>query len=1107
VIICQSCGEENPERARFCLACGAALVEPEPRGEERKVVSVLFVDLVGFTDRSDRADPEDVRATLRPYHERLKADIERFGGTVEKFIGDAVMAVFGAPVAHEDDAERAVRSGLRILETIEELRAEGLDIAVRAAVTTGEAVVAVGARPERGEGIVTGDVVNTAARLQSAAPVGAVLVDETTMRSTESAITFEPLEPVAAKGKAEPIPVWRATHARSRVGQPEAATHTPLVGREHEGTLLLESFLRAERESSVQLVTVVGEPGIGKSRLVTELRATLDDRPDLITWRHGRCLPYGEGITFWALGEIVKAEAGILESDDQHVAASKLDETVAGLFSDESERAWFGSRLAPLVGAGGDGATVGREEAFTAWRRFLEAMAVRRPCVLVVEDLHWADGALLEFLEHLLDWSMPVSLLLLCTARPELFERQSSWGGGKRNATTISLAPLSTEEAGRLLQVLLGRTLLPAETQAVLLERAGGNPLYAEQFARMLTERGDVEDLAVPETVQALMAARLDTLRPELKGLLHDAAVVGRVFWSGAVAAIGERERDEVRRDLNELVRREFVRPVRVSSIEGEDESSFWHALVRDVAYQQIPRSPRAEKHLAAAAWVEETAGERLADHAEILVHHYGQALDLVQATGEERLDIEESLVRVLLLAGDRATQLDTEAAEGYYRRALALSAHDERARATALRKLAPVLHARGETVEAIEAYEEAIQLLRAFDERAAAVAMLELGQAFWIRRQPSRADAANLEAIAILEQDPDSDLVVAYGRVALYFAIAGRLREASALLEKGWAAADELGVEDRTYLLQARATVRGYEGDPSCIDDIRQARDLSLRLGDTRAAGIAFNNLADATGWFEGLRQARKIWDEGIEFSRGRGRTSNVTFQRGERLRCLYHAGEWDEVLRESDEILRWAEEHGPGQIEVFAHRHRADVLTHRGSVVDAAAHVDALLPQARESGDPQVLVPGLCVAALVASAQSDTTTALQHVTELELLTRGGSLTWRSLCLVWPVRVAVAAGELELAEALLEGSEHHSAWDGCARPGALATLAEGRGKTDEAKSLYADAAERWGHYGSVVEQAYALLGLGRCGDAKALREGQAIFERLRAVPFVALAA
>jgi len=1109
VRVCPACGEENPDRARFCLACAEPLVDAAPAGEERKVVSVLFVDLVGFTSRSDRADPEDVRATLRPYHERVKADIERFGGTVEKFIGDAVMAVFGAPVAHEDDAERAVRSGLRILDTIEELRTDGLEIAVRAAVTTGEAVVALGARPERGEGIVTGDVVNTAARLQSAAPVGAVLVDEQTMRSTESAITFEPLEPVAAKGKAEPIPVWRATHARSRVGQPEAATHTPFVGREHEQTLLLETLLRAERESSVQLVTVVGEPGIGKSRLVTELRATLDDRPELITWRHGRCLPYGEGITFWALGEIVKAEAGILESDDQHIAASKLDETVAGLFGDESERAWFASRLAPLVGAGGDGAAVGREEAFTAWRRFLEAMAVRRPCVLVVEDLHWADGALLEFLEHLLDWSMPVPLFLLCTARPELFERQSSWGGGKRNATTISLAPLSTEDAGRLLQVLLGRTLLPAETQAVLLERAGGNPLYAEQFARMLTERGDVEDLAVPETVQALMAARLDTLRPELKGLLHDAAVVGRVFWSGAVAAIGERERDEVRRDLNERVRREFVRPVRVSSIEGEDEFSFWHALVRDVAYQQIPRSPRAEKHIAAAAWVEETAEERLSDHAEILVYHLNQALELTQAAGDERADIKEGLVRFLLLAGNRAMQLDVDAAEAYFRRALHLSEDDEQARATSLARLAGTLVERGDVVQGIEAYEEAIPVLRSVDEHAAAVAMLELGRALWTRGESKRQYDLALIAIPILERAPGPDLVVAYGRLAMWEVLAGRLREATAWVDKGLGLAEELGVENTARLLEARAAVRGNELDPATVDEHRAVRDLCLRLGLGLETGVATNNLAEWVFLFEGVQPALAVYDEGIEFSRRRGLTHNVMWMRAERLRCLYQAGEWDELLHEGAELVRWQEEHGGGQIEVFGRMYLADVSTHRGSVIEAAEHVYAFLPQARESGDPQLLVPGLIVAALVASARGNTGEAIGHVSELELITKGTPPLWRALCLVWPVRLAVAAGELRLAAAFLEGTERGSAcWQRCARPAAAAALAEARGSVDEAVSLYAEAAERWGEYGFVIERAYALLGIGRCGgDEDASREAAAIFERLRAVPFTALAA
>ncbi|CAN5167214.1 hypothetical protein BH09ACT13_BH09ACT13_11350 [soil metagenome] len=705
--ICQSCGEENPERARFCHACGAELAEPVSAGEERKVVSVLFVDLVGFTDRSDRADPEDVRATLRPYHQRVKADIERFGGTVEKFIGDAVMAVFGAPVAHEDDAERAVRSALRILETIQELRAEGLDVAVRAAVTTGEAVVALGARPERGEGIVAGDVVNIAARLQSAAAVGTVIVDETTVRSAESAIAFEPLEPVAAKGKVEPIPVWRVVQARSRVGEAETATRTPFVGREHERAVLLETFLRVERESAPQLVTVVGEPGVGKSRLVTELRSTLDDRPEVVGWRHGRCPPYGEGITFWALGEVVKAEAGILESDDQVEAAVKLEQAVAALVDDPSEREWFASRLAPLAGVDVEGGAIGRDEAFTAWRRFLEAMADKRPLVFVVEDLHWADEALLDFLEHLVDWAAPVPLIVLSTARPELYDRRPGWSGGKRNATTIALSPLS-EETARLLQGLLERALLPADTQASILERAGGNPLYTEQFARMLVERGEGGELVLPETVQALIAARLDTLSPELKTLLHDASVVGRIFWTGAVAAIGQRGRDEVLAGLRELVRRELIRPARVSSVTGDEEFSIWHALVRDVAYQQIPRAPRARKHAAAAAWIEETAQERVADHAEILVHHYEQALELSRAAGEERPDLERALAGFLVLAGDRAMRLDIGAAEAAYRRALELSA-ERSGSAAVLVKLAGALQEQGRLLEAERAYEEGL--------------------------------------------------------------------------------------------------------------------------------------------------------------------------------------------------------------------------------------------------------------------------------------------------------------------------------------------------------------------------------------------------------------
>ena len=490
---CPSCGEENDERARFCWSCGGSLDEGRsPTSEERKVVSVLFVDLVGFTARSDQSDPEDVRATLRVYHERLKREIERFGGTVEKFVGDAVMAVFGAPVAHEDDAERAVRASLRIAEAIEELNQErpGLDLAIRAAVNTGEAVVTLGARPEAGEGFVTGDVVNVASRLQGIAPVGGVVVGELTYRATSGVIEYEELEPVSVKGKEEALPVWHAIEARSRFGvDVEQQTKVPLIGRDRELNLLRELFGGIERDATTQLVTLVGEPGVGKSRLVWEFQRFVDDLPDIVYWRQGRCLPYGEGITFWALGEVVKSHAGILESDTPDQAASKLELAVSEIVEEEGERDWIRSRLEPLVGLE-EAQTAEREESFTAWRTFLEAIASTRPLVLVFEDLHWADPAMLAFVEHLADWASGVPLFVLCTARPELYERDPGWGGGKRNHTAVSLAPLSSEETAQLIGALLDRTVLPAETQTALLARAGGNPLYAEEFIRMLVDRG-----------------------------------------------------------------------------------------------------------------------------------------------------------------------------------------------------------------------------------------------------------------------------------------------------------------------------------------------------------------------------------------------------------------------------------------------------------------------------------------------------------------------------------------------------------------------------------------------------------------------------------------
>ncbi|HEY6113122.1 MAG TPA: adenylate/guanylate cyclase domain-containing protein, partial [Gaiellaceae bacterium] len=504
-----------------------------PARRERKVVTVVFCDLVGFTTRAESLDPEDVEAILRPYHERVRAELERHGGTVEKFIGDAVMALFGAPTAHEDDPERAVRAALAIREFAIE---EGLEL--RVGITTGEALVRLDAQPEAGEGMASGDVVNTAARLQSAASVNGILVDETTYRATRAAVDYEHTGPVEAKGKAEPIRVWTAVAAHSRFGVDVAhEARSELVGRERELGVVRDAFERAHHARTPQLLTLVGVPGIGKSRLVYELNRIVEADPELITWRQGRCLAYGDGITLWALGEIVKAQVGALEQDTPEEIAAKVHQSVADTLAGSGDEAWVEEHLLALLGLGGE-AQLGsdrRNESFSAWRRFLEGLAEQRPLVMVVEDIHWADESLLDFLDELVDWLTDIPLLVVATARPELLERRPNWGGGKLNATTLALSPLSDEQTAELIGRLLERPLLAAESQRALLERAGGNPLYAEQFVELYVEQGSTDDLRLPETLQGIIAARLDGLPKPEKGLLQDAAVVGKVFWASSI--------------------------------------------------------------------------------------------------------------------------------------------------------------------------------------------------------------------------------------------------------------------------------------------------------------------------------------------------------------------------------------------------------------------------------------------------------------------------------------------------------------------------------------------------------------------------------------------
>ncbi len=670
--------------AQFCSSCGAPQTIPEPAaspiraGEERRVVSALFADLVGFTAHTEQSDPEDVRVRLTAYHGRMREDVERFGGRVEKLLGDGVFAVFGSPIAHEDDPERAVRAALRMQESVAQLNTEhpDLTLAVRIAVTTGEAIVQLEDRQDR-EGVV-GDVVNTASRLEAVASPGGVVVDERTYLSSRRAIDFREADPVEVKGKAGQIAIWLAEAPRSRFGVAiEEDAGSLFVGRSGELNMLVEAFDRSVARRAPQMVTIVGEPGVGKSRLIREFRSRIDERPDLIWWREGRCLPYGEGVTFWALSEVVKAQAGILEGEPAGEASGKLREAVKALVDDEEEAAWLLLRLAPLAGTGDIDVTTERGELFSAWLRFFEALAARNPLVLVLEDLQWADGVLLEFVEYILDWGNDAPMLLVGTARPELFTDHPDWGGGKRDATTVSLPPLDPEETVDLLIGLTGRSVMPARTQQALLERSGGNPLYVTELMRLVSESGSLDspdvasEVPLPDTIQAIIAARLDLLEPDHRVLLQAASVVGKVFWSGALTFLGAGTSDGVRSAVRSLVSRELIRPVRRSSMKGQDEFTFAHVLIRDVAYGQLTRSERSRLHLEVARWVEATSGERVIEVAELVAHHHLRALELQPSDDEKRL---AQVYRFVMLAGERVKALDVERGTFFFTKAAELA-------------------------------------------------------------------------------------------------------------------------------------------------------------------------------------------------------------------------------------------------------------------------------------------------------------------------------------------------------------------------------------------------------------------------------------------------
>jgi class 3 adenylate cyclase/tetratricopeptide (TPR) repeat protein len=1073
VAVCPACGEENLERAKFCLECGAALAVAAAAVQERKIVTVLFCDVVGFTAASETADPEDVRARMDAYYRAVRPVIESFGGSVEKFIGDAVMAVFGVPLAHEDDAERAVRAGLGIVEAIEELNRldPALDLAVRLGINTGEVLVNLGASGIEGE--VLGDAVNTASRVQGVAPVNGLAVSVHTFRATERVFEWERLEAAAVKGKSEPLALWRPVKARARLGSDVVRTQTtPLVGRELERSLLIGTFERADQQSSCQLVSIVGEPGVGKSRLCAELLDHVAQRPGLVRWRQGRCLPYGEGILFWALGEIVKAECGILESDTPAQAAAKLDQAVA---EDVADRAWLLTRLAPLVGAPAE--AVGQEESFAAWRLLCENLAAERTTVLVFEDLHWADPSMLAFLEHLADWAEGVPLLLVCTARPELYEQHPTFGAHARNAQRINLAPLTDAETAQLVLALLERTVLPPETQQVLLERAGGNPLYAEEFVRLLTDRG-AEHIEVPESVQALIAARLDTLPADRKSLLQDASVLGKVFWSGALAEMGGHEPAAVEQALHELARKELVRPARTSSVESEHEYGFWHVLVRDVCYAQIPRAARAARHEAAAAWIEAKSGGRAEDVADVLAHHYQAALELSRAAGidAELQELQTQAIHYLALAGARALSLDVGQAERQLAGALDLCPADDPVRASLLEGWSHAAQQQGRLLEAKEALEQALDLYRKKHEPVSGGRVLTRLGLVLHRLGDPRSEEAFDDAVEILEQQPAGpELVDALAYRAGRFTLTNRYAQGVAAAGTALSLAEALGLPEPAFALMWRGSARCSSGQAEGVGDVRRALELALEQGLGRETAVIYGHAVWVAWAYEGPRAALRIENEEIAFCERRGITELALQSRATRLSLLAELGETAEPLAEAGLLADRLE--AAGDIAYLGPRALQVRLLAEHGAPDSGPALDNLLAASRD------LRPGpvsaLAAAAQLLLAQQRPEQARAVVLEVDqLVADQGELASELPSLV---RVALALGDQQIAQRLVDRAEPLNPSSDHAIASSRAQLAEAGGDVAGAVERYSDASVRWETFGNVPERAYALLGKGRC--------------------------
>jgi class 3 adenylate cyclase/tetratricopeptide (TPR) repeat protein len=916
---CPNCGSSNRPNAKFCATCGTALnAQPAPAAQraespiaERRLVSVLFVDLVGFTPFAEEKDPEQVRDTLDRYFAIARLAIERHGGTIEKFIGDAVMAVWGTPTAHEDDAERAVRAALELVDAVHEL---GPDIDARAGIMTGEAAVNLGAE---GQGMVAGDLVNTASRVQSVAPAGAVLVGEATMRAARAAVTFEPVGAQDLKGKAAPVQAYRATRVvANRGGQSRSELlEAPFVGREEELRQLKELLHTQSRDPRVRLVSIVGPAGIGKSRLTWEFEKYVDGLVETIFWHRGRSPAYGEGVTFWALGEMVRRRAELSETDDEQTTRARIAASVEQFVEDPDERAWIEVSLLALLGVEPAPAG-GRERMFSAWRIYLERIATQGTTALVFEDLQWADDGLLDFIEHVLEWSKNLPLLLITLSRPEIFDRRPGWASNQRFMTALTLEPLSDDNMRELLAGLAPG--LPERTVAAVLSRADGIPLYAVEIVRMLVAdgklelidgayraKGDMGELAVPETLRSLIASRLDALDPADRGLLQDGAVLGQRFTLAAMSSVTGSSDDELQARLRNLARREFL------DLEADPRSpvrgqyGFVQSLIREVAYGTLSKRDRRARHLAAARFYEAIGDEELAG---ALATHYLAAFE-ASADGPERDAVGAQARLALRAAGERAAALGAHGqAVTFLRQALQVTT-EQADRAAVLALLADSANPSGQHDLAESSARESIDLYRAMGNDGEALTgaallgriLVDIGKLH--AAGPALEEALERRSVAV-DDVPSASVLAVLARIYM------RLNEP----ELSVAAADralKVAEHERADAILAEALLnkgtsygqlgRRHEGRVLLAAAVELAGQLGLYEVQLRG----MNNLA-ATWADDELRRSLSIIRESIALARQMGQAGLMNWQIGTASMFSMSIGDdWDAPIHELQEVL----------------------------------------------------------------------------------------------------------------------------------------------------------------------------------------------------------